>query len=134
MGEELRTELLAMVDEDQRVRLALAQEAERDEAFHREWTRRTDPENSEIGVLAWEPETAPPVVREMWAVDRRHLERMRDLIARNGGPGKSLVGRDGAHAAWLLVLHADADRRFQRCCLVPDHTGGSGSKCAGKLI
>ena len=32
-------------------------------------------------------------------------------------PGKSLVGRDGALAAWLLVQHADLDREFQKQCL-----------------
>src|SRR5205085_1172028 len=34
-----------------------------------------------------------------------------------GWPGKSLVGVDGANAAWLLVQHADQGRAFQKRCL-----------------
>ncbi len=34
-----------------------------------------------------------------------------------GWPGKSLVGKDGANAAWLLVQHADRDPAFQKRCL-----------------
>jgi hypothetical protein len=39
------------------------------------------------------------------------------VIEKHGWPGKSLVGADGAQAAWLLVQHADLDREFQRQCL-----------------
>jgi hypothetical protein len=43
--------------------------------------------------------------------------RMKQIIARYGWPGKSLVGADGAANAWLLVQHADRDRPFQASCL-----------------
>jgi hypothetical protein len=42
---------------------------------------------------------------------------MQAIIKQHGWPGKSLVGTDGAHAAWLLVQHADHDRPFQKRCL-----------------
>jgi hypothetical protein len=37
---------------------------------------------------------------------RRHTERMREIVANHGWPGRSLVDEDGAHAAWTLVQHA----------------------------
>jgi hypothetical protein len=39
------------------------------------------------------------------------------VISDVGWPGKSLVGKDGANAAWLLAQHADRDPAFQRRCL-----------------
>ena len=39
------------------------------------------------------------------------------MVASYGWPAKSLVGEKAAHAAWLLVQHADADPAFQRRCL-----------------
>lgn len=53
----------------------------------------------------------------MEAIDRKSTTRMKQIIAAHGWPGKRLVGEDGAHAAWLLVQHADRDPDFQRRCL-----------------
>jgi len=39
---------------------------------------------------------------------------MHDIVTKYGWPGKSLVGEDGANAAWLLVQHADKDLAFQK--------------------
>lgn len=50
------------------------------------------------------------------AVDARTTGLMREIVARYGWPGKSLVGKDGAHAAWLLVQHS-RDLGFQQQCL-----------------
>lgn len=47
-------------------------------------------------------------------VDRENTARIKELVNSFGWPGKSLVGEDGAHAAWLLVQHADHDLEFQR--------------------
>jgi hypothetical protein len=46
-----------------------------------------------------------------------NLPWMEALVDEIGWPGLSLVGEDGAHAAWLLVQHADASPEFQRRCL-----------------
>jgi Family of unknown function (DUF6624) len=51
------------------------------------------------------------------AVDADNLPWLKRVIAGTGWPGRSLVGEDGAHAAWLLVQHADRDPAFQRSCL-----------------
>jgi hypothetical protein len=49
--------------------------------------------------------------------DGENLPWLKGVVARHGWPGASLVGTDGAHAAWLLAQHADADPAFQRQCL-----------------
>ena len=53
----------------------------------------------------------------MAAIDTKSTARMKEIIAKYGWPGKSLVGEDGASTAWLLVQHADLDRAFQKECL-----------------
>lgn len=53
----------------------------------------------------------------MTAVDGENLPWLRQVIIGTGWPGRSRVGEDGAHAAWLLAQHADSDPAFQRRCL-----------------
>jgi hypothetical protein len=84
----LRAELLSMRDADQAARAAIT---------------GTPPS----------PETA----RRLEQTDRGHTVRLKAIVARWGWPGKSLVGEDGASAAWLLVQHAGHDRPFQKACL-----------------
>jgi hypothetical protein len=50
-------------------------------------------------------------------VDKENTEWFKGIIAKHGWPTFSLVGKDGAGAAWLLVQHADLDPKFQRECL-----------------
>lgn len=50
------------------------------------------------------------------AVDSRHLARLKQIVDEHGWPGKSLVGEDGANAAWLLVQHATQDPSFMKRC------------------
>jgi hypothetical protein len=45
------------------------------------------------------------------------VARLKEIVAKHGWPGRSLVGEDGAHAAWLIAQHADFDPSFQRDCL-----------------
>lgn len=55
--------------------------------------------------------------RAEWAnVDEENRTWLKTVIDR-GWPGKSLVGTDGAHAAWILAQHADRDRTLQKRCL-----------------
>ncbi len=53
----------------------------------------------------------------MQEIDARNTAWMKEVVDKHGWPGKSLVGKDGAMKAWLLVQHADQDHAFQKRCL-----------------
>lgn len=90
---ELRAELLAMRDEDQRMRRELVRQM-----------------NSEEGV---DSVFGARVV----AMDERNTARLGEILDEHGWPGWSLVGQEGARAAWVLAQHADRDPDFQRRAL-----------------
>lgn len=50
---------------------------------------------------------------ELGRIDRENLLRMKEIIAKDGWPTRSLVGEAASQAAWLLVQHADSDPEFQ---------------------
>lgn len=54
---------------------------------------------------------------QIMEVTQKNTARMHQIVDAHGWPGKTLVGEDGANAAWLLVQHADEDREFQKRCL-----------------
>ena len=117
MHKRLRAELLDMLKSDQEVRRALAAAAQHDPEFGAELDRRNSPDMSNIGVLTWDSPDVPKVIRDMWDTDHRNLIRLHELIEEHGWPSRKLVGVDGLDAAWLLILHADTDRAFQKRCL-----------------
>ena len=53
----------------------------------------------------------------MEEVHRRNVIRLKEIIAESGWPGRSLVGEDGAIAAWFIAQHAIDDPPFQRKAL-----------------
>ena len=53
------------------------------------------------------------LARRMAEVDARNIARLKQIVARQGWPAISLVGKEAAGAAWLLVQHADRDPGFQ---------------------
>jgi hypothetical protein len=79
-----------------------------DEELRAELLRRT--EKDQIARKALDTDA-------MLAADGENLPWLRGVIASRGWPGASLVGTDGAFAAWLLAQHMDADPAFQRECL-----------------
>lgn len=86
---ELRAELLKRMERDQEVRRGMRPGLEeREEAKLIERLRKVDGDNT-----SW----------------------LRDVISTHGWPGITLVGEDGAHAAWLLVQHAP--QNLQEQCL-----------------
>jgi len=88
VGHDLRDELLQIAKADQEVRTRI------------NWTA---------------PEST--LVEEMQRVDRDNAKRLSEIVDRYGWPSKSLVGEDGAHAAWLIVQHAVHDRDLMKRCL-----------------
>ncbi len=59
----------------------------------------------------------PAEAQQALALDRENTARLKAIIAELGWPGVSVVGDDGANAAWLLAQHADLDLAFQKQCL-----------------
>jgi hypothetical protein len=53
----------------------------------------------------------------MAIVHRRNGNRLSEIVEAHGWPGRSLVGEDGADAAWLVLKHAIGDPGLQRRCL-----------------
>jgi hypothetical protein len=84
---DLRQELLAMLAEDQAVR-----------------TGTPPPGDSR---------TAQELFDDMGNVDGRNSRRMVEILDEHGWPGWSLVGEDGAEAAWALIQHADLRLELQ---------------------
>lgn len=90
MNPALSRELIAMAEEDAAARERLVQAGELDaNEYH-------------------------PIMR---AVHEKNNRRVKEIIAEHGWPGISLVGEDGANAAWFLVQHAVLDPEFQERCV-----------------
>jgi|688.fasta_scaffold01060_31 hypothetical protein len=51
------------------------------------------------------------------AIDDDNLKYMKPMVEKHGWLSKTLVGTDGAKAAWLMLQHSDKDREFQKQCL-----------------
>ncbi len=90
MNDDLRRELLALADGDQRVRHLVRERAgpggEIPDDLAREWTR----------------------------VDEANTARLAQIVTVHGWPTRSLVGDDGGNAAWLLAQHSDRNPGLQR--------------------
>lgn len=91
VDEQLRRELLARRDEDQRVR------------------RSVSPPKGQ-----YMPQLPDEVATEWQRVDADNTRWRGELLATRGWPGRTLAGEDGAQAAWLLAQHADHDPDRQR--------------------
>lgn len=90
MNEELRDELCLMQHEDQKVLQELV-------------------DSGELGMVEYHP--------RIRAVHERNNARIKQIVKQYGWPGISLVGKEGAEAAWLIVQHAVLDTEFMEICL-----------------
>jgi hypothetical protein len=63
------------------------------------------------------PRGVPDALANTMQIDDENAVWLREVVMKFGWPGRSLVGDDGAHAAWLLAQHADRDPALQRHCL-----------------
>ena len=59
---------------------------------------------------------------ELWEEQSRkdaiNVTRLREIISKYGWPGRSMVGRDGATAAFLILQHADHETQVEYLPLV----------------
>ena len=86
MNAALRDELLAMAEEDQRVRTELAADGSLFDGYH----------------------------ARMRAVHDQNAARLGEIIDMHGWPGHRLVGDEAAQAAWLVLQHAIGHPNLQR--------------------
>ncbi|HKQ59837.1 MAG TPA: DUF6624 domain-containing protein [Candidatus Polarisedimenticolaceae bacterium] len=84
--ERIAAELVAMADEDSRVRAELARDGSLFRGYH----------------------------PQMQAVHDANAARLSAILDVHGWPGRSRVGEHGAHAAWRIVQHAIAQPALQR--------------------
>jgi hypothetical protein len=99
VNEELRAELLRRQAADQEMRMR--------------WT-----ELMRDASVGQPPSTeAVELSQRLAAIDEENTSWFHGVVREHGWPGRSLVGEEAAHAAWLLVQHADRDPDFQRECL-----------------
>jgi hypothetical protein len=105
---QLREELLRRTKIDQDARIAitnwLGKQGTKD-ALDKD--RQTAKQKAEFEKLAAAAKKA----------DSENTAWLKQVVENRGWPTRTLVGNDGASSAWLLVQHADADRKFQRKCL-----------------
>ena len=88
-NEELRRELLALAADDNRAREELAADGSLYDGYH----------------------------PRMEAIHSRNAARLAAWLSDHGWPSSSIVGQDGAEAAWLIAQHAIGEPAFQRRCL-----------------
>jgi hypothetical protein len=93
----LRSELLRLGEEDQHNRVGI------DSVLTR-FGRRSPEADSLFAVLE--------------RADQPLRQRVAEIVAKRGWPGRRLVGDDGAHAAWLVVQHATLDYQERMLPLV----------------
>ncbi|MBA3645273.1 MAG: hypothetical protein H0W63_03775 [Gemmatimonadaceae bacterium] len=86
---EVRTELLEMYARDQKVREGFGPAAAANDTMYG---------------------------KRMVALDSIHTARLKKIVSKSGWPGRSRVGENAAHAAWILLQHS-ADRAFQKLML-----------------
>lgn len=86
MDEELRRELLARRDEDQRIRHLVS--------------------SPPGGYMVRPPDD---LAAEWQRIDQENTRWLAEVLSAQGWPGQTLVGEEGAGAAWLLAQHADHD-------------------------
>ncbi len=80
-----------------------------------------------FAIFEWSPpDHAPPEVQRALAIIRRNTTRLMAVVAEHGWPGRSVVGEDGATAAWLVLQHAGSgvttigtpeNHAFRRLCV-----------------
>jgi hypothetical protein len=58
-----------------------------------------------------------PNAKKLQEAHLGRIRRLKEIIREHGWPTISLVGKDGASAAWITVQHADDDPEFQIGCV-----------------
>ncbi|CAN5509697.1 hypothetical protein BH10PLA2_BH10PLA2_03070 [soil metagenome] len=99
---ELRKELVARMKAEQDARIELMQ---------------MNPKNQPITPEMQKEGKWKAALEKTQKIDHDNLAWFKQVVERNGWPGKSMVGPDGAQGAFLIVQHAVSDLEFMARCL-----------------
>jgi Family of unknown function (DUF6624) len=105
---ELQSELLRRTATDQEARKAMTQ-----------WMKDRGRKGVVVPAALSKEEKAEfeRLTAKVKGVDEENMKWLRGVVEKHGWPTSTLVGQDGANAAWLLVQHSDVNPKFQRRCL-----------------
>jgi hypothetical protein len=82
-----------------------------------EMGRRDQEVREKLIPLAFSADSGPPsqevmtLIAEQREVDEANLQRLDEIVAEYGWPGKTLVGEEASNVARMLVQHADLERQ-----------------------
>src|SRR3954453_2080197 len=102
----LAEELMALAEEQFASQEPIAELLERDASFAA-WAQKAVTSRVPLPIALWDEGEPPRQLADAWDLLDRHDLRLAAIIAAVGWPGRSLVGEDGADAAWALAQHAD---------------------------
>jgi hypothetical protein len=106
--------------QDPELRGELHERTQKDQAARNAWIEWTKQHPTDESGQPRDPEQKielEKLLADLRKIDEANKEWLKQIVTNRGWPTISLVGRDGASAAWLLVQHADHDPQFQRKCL-----------------
>src|SRR4051812_31979665 len=85
---------------------------ERDPVFA-DWVQRVQMPLAGV----WVDGDPPAALVDVWRLADEHDARLKEVVDLHGWPGRSLVGEDGADAAWVVAQHADRHHEWRRAWL-----------------
>jgi len=88
-----------------------------DQALRRELLRLAQDEAATRTALAQSATPDPSLIQKRRDRVASYAARLGDIIAQHGWPALTLVGDDGARAAWALAQNATENPSFQKRCL-----------------
>lgn len=112
MRKELAAELVEVAEAQFAAQAPLSDLMEHDPVFAA-WIQRV----AMPLTASWVDGDPPPALVYVWNLADEHDARLKDIIDLHGWPGRSLVGEDGADAAWVIAQHADRHHEWRRSWL-----------------
>ncbi len=102
---QLRRELLDRMNSDQDARKAFV-------SWCQKHNLNVDKDVDESCLNPQDKANCKKLLSAVQKIDSENLSWIKHTVEQQGWPTNSLVGSDGANAAWLLVQHADEDVKF----------------------
>ena len=109
MRERLADRLIAMAETQFAAQVPLAELVRADERFAT-WLR-----GAQLPLVQpWTEGDPPAALAALWQLMDVHDEALHEITTDVGWPGRSMVGEDGADAAWVITQHADRHHAYRR--------------------